>query len=127
VGRQPAHRLGVHHTHVVIFSISTGSAGADAVVDVAAGGFQLVEDEALAEVFGGEEGGHLGAGLEFCYALLDGVEALEGFFAVVFDVGVEHFQLGGDVLHGGGEADDGIAGLIVALAKTHSAHCSDTD
>jgi len=62
VGREPAHRLGIHHAHVVIFSISTGSAGADAVVDVAGGGFQLVEGEALAEVFAGEEGRHSGAG-----------------------------------------------------------------
>jgi hypothetical protein len=50
VRREPAHGLRVHHADVVIFSISTGSASADAVVDVALGGFQLVEGEALSQV-----------------------------------------------------------------------------
>ena len=35
---EPAHVFGVHHDHPVVFSISTDSAGADAVVDVAVGG-----------------------------------------------------------------------------------------
>ncbi len=51
---EPAHGFRVHHADVVIFSISTGSAGADAVVDVAGGGLQLVEGEALSEVLGGD-------------------------------------------------------------------------
>jgi hypothetical protein len=54
VGREPAHRLGIHHADIVIFSISTDSAGADAVVGVAVVVLELVQGEALAEVFGGD-------------------------------------------------------------------------
>lgn len=48
---EPAHRFGIHHYHPVIFSISTGSAGADAVVGVAVFVLKLFDGEALADVF----------------------------------------------------------------------------
>jgi hypothetical protein len=56
------------------------------------------------------------------YALFDVVEAAEGFSAVGLDVGVEDFQLGGDVFDGCGKADDGIAGFIAAARKAHGTH-----
>ena len=48
---KPTHRLGVHHYHPVIFSISTGSACAYAVVGVAVFVLKLFDGEALADVF----------------------------------------------------------------------------
>jgi hypothetical protein len=30
-------------------------------------------------------------GFQLCYALFDGVQAVEGFAAVFFDVGMQHF------------------------------------
>lgn len=49
---EPAHGFGVHHGHPQIFDISTGSAGADAVVDAAVVAADGVEVETLAQVFG---------------------------------------------------------------------------
>jgi hypothetical protein len=51
---EPAHGFGVHHGHPQIFNISTGSAGADAVVDVAVVVAEGVEVETLAQVFGSD-------------------------------------------------------------------------
>jgi len=59
--------------------------------------------------------------------LFDAVEAAEGFLAVLFDVVVEHFELGGDVFHGSGEADYGITCFVTAATETHRAHSGHAD
>jgi hypothetical protein len=67
------------------------------------------------------------AGFQFADALFHAVEAGEGFAAILFDVSVEHFQLSGDMFHGSGEANYGVASFVVAATKAHCPHCCNAD
>jgi hypothetical protein len=65
--------------------------------------------------------------LKGSHALLDAIQSLEGLLSIRADVAMEHLELSGDMLDGGGEPDHGVTRFIVALAEAHRAHRSHAD
>lgn len=65
-----------------------------------------------------------GACFQLSHTLFYTIKARESLLAVGADVGVHDLELGGDVLDGGGETDDGVTGFVVAAAEAHSPHRS---
>jgi len=60
-------------------------------------------------------------------ALLNAVKTRESLLAVFFDVVMEHFELGGDMLNGGSEPNHCVTCFIVTPAEAHRAHRGDAD
>jgi hypothetical protein len=54
--------------------------------------------------------------------LLDRAKPLKRFPTVVFDVGVKHFKLRGDMLNCAGQPDDSITRFIAFAGKPHGTH-----
>lgn len=61
---------------------------------------------------------------QLSHTLFYTVKAGESLLAVGADVGMHDLELGGDVLDGGGEADDGITGFVIAATEAHGPHRS---
>ena len=65
-----------------------------------------------------------GACFQLSHSLFYTIKAGESFLAVGADVAVHDLELGGDVLDGGGEADYGVTGFVVAATEAHGPHRS---
>ena len=59
---------------------------------------------------------------QFSHPLLDRSKPLKCLAAVIFDVGMKDFELGGNVLDCAGQPDDSITGFISTSGKAHRAH-----
>ena len=62
---------------------------------------------------------------QLSHTLLNATQTVKCLFAFIFDVKMQDLKLACDMFDRAGEADDGIAGLVVAARKTHGAHGRD--